>query len=195
MIRIVCKRAVARSTFPVPLSLRPAWQLQDQSFFHSSRMAENQLIIGGLAVLGTAVTLRYAVAAYETYKQNQPAVTDQPPAEEANQEEVKSKTGARAEPRAEAQSSARKTTSSSGNPADSLFSSWFARNFYDGGFEEKMTKREAALILGVRESAAVERVKEAHRRMLILNHPDKGGSVFITAKINEAKDLLLKGKQ
>lgn len=76
-----------------------------------------------------------------------------------------------------------------------FFSSFFARNFYDGGFEEKMTKREAALILGVRESAAIERVKDAHRRVLIINHPDKGGSAFLAAKINEAKDLLLKGKQ
>ena len=57
-----------------------------------------------------------------------------------------------------------------------------------------MTKREAALILGVRESATAERIKEAHRRILIINHPDKGGSAYLGAKINEAKDLLLKGK-
>lgn len=149
-------------------------------------------------MLGTAVTLRYAVAAFETYKQNQPAVAEKSPGdspEEGKQEEVKPKVETRADARAESQPSAKKAASSSANPADSLFSSWFARNFYDGGFEEKMTKREAALILGVRESATVERVKEAHRRMLILNHPDKGGSVFITTKVNEAKDLLLKGRQ
>ena len=76
---------------------------------------------------------------------------------------------------------------------------WFdrmmgARNHYDGGFEDKMTKREAALILGIRESAPVDKVKEAHRRVLLLNHPDRGGSEFLAAKINEAKDLLLKGR-
>ena len=71
---------------------------------------------------------------------------------------------------------------------------WFAKNFYDGGFQDKMTKREAALILGVRESASLERVKEAHRRVLIQNHPDRGGSPYIAAKVNEAKELLLKGK-
>lgn len=76
----------------------------------------------------------------------------------------------------------------------SFFSSWFVKGFYEGGFEEKMTKREAALILGVRESATPERIKEAHRRILILNHPDRGGSALIAAKVNEAKDLLMKGK-
>ena len=57
-----------------------------------------------------------------------------------------------------------------------------------------MTKREAALILGVRESAATERVKDAHRKILLLNHPDRGGSAYVAAKVNEAKDLLLKGR-
>lgn len=81
-----------------------------------------------------------------------------------------------------------------GNRA-SFGSDWFARTFYDGGFEEKMNKREAALILGVRESAVASRIKDAHRKILLLNHPDRGGSVYIAAKINEAKDLLLKGKK
>jgi hypothetical protein len=43
-----------------------------------------------------------------------------------------------------------------------------------GGFQSEMTRREAALILGLRESAAEERVKEAHRRIMIANHPDSG---------------------
>ena len=44
-----------------------------------------------------------------------------------------------------------------------------ARNFYDGPFEDVMTRREAALILGVRESASAERIRNAHRKLLILN--------------------------
>ena len=59
----------------------------------------------------------------------------------------------------------------------------------------QMTRKEAALILGVRESSAAKRIKEAHRKLLILNHPDTGGSTFIAGKINEAKELLLKGKK
>lgn len=36
-----------------------------------------------------------------------------------------------------------------------------------------------------------ERVKEAHRRIMIANHPDAGGSSYIAAKVNEAKDMML----
>ena len=49
-----------------------------------------------------------------------------------------------------------------------------------------MTRREAALILGVRETATAKRIKDAHRRMTRINHPDFGGSAFLTAKVNEA---------
>ncbi|KAI5064170.1 hypothetical protein GOP47_0020840 [Adiantum capillus-veneris] len=38
------------------------------------------------------------------------------------------------------------------------------RRFYEGGFQPTMTRREAALILGVRESVAQAKVKEAHRK-------------------------------
>jgi len=67
--------------------------------------------------------------------------------------------------------------------------------YYEGGFEEQMTRKEAALILGVRESSTAKRIKEAHRKLLILNHPDTGGSTYMAGKINEAKELLLKGKK
>ena len=53
-----------------------------------------------------------------------------------------------------------------------------------------MTRREASLILGVSPSAAAKRVAESHKKVMLLNHPDRGGSPFIAAKINEAKDLL-----
>jgi DnaJ family protein C protein 19 len=53
-----------------------------------------------------------------------------------------------------------------------------------------MSKREASLILGVREFARPEQIKDAHRRIMIANHPDRGGSPFLATKINEAKALL-----
>ena len=72
------------------------------------------------------------------------------------------------------------------------FGSLFAnKGFYEGGFEEVMTKREAALILGIRESASREKVREAHQRLMRLNHPDTGGSEYMAQKINEAKEKLL----
>ncbi|EEH55216.1 uncharacterized protein MICPUCDRAFT_19303 [Micromonas pusilla CCMP1545] len=68
------------------------------------------------------------------------------------------------------------------------------RAFYQGGFEPQMTRREAALILGVRRSAAKAKVLAAHRKVMIANHPDAGGSDYVATKINEAKGLLLGGR-
>lgn len=65
-----------------------------------------------------------------------------------------------------------------------------SRRFYEGGFQQAMTRREAALILGVREKAAIEKIKEAHRRVMVANHPDAGGSHYLASKINEAKEIL-----
>mmetsp|Transcript_21487 Transcript_21487/g.36644 ORF Transcript_21487/g.36644 Transcript_21487/m.36644 type:complete len:110 (-) Transcript_21487:855-1184(-) len=70
------------------------------------------------------------------------------------------------------------------------------RAFYKGGFESTMTRMEATRILGLRDSANEEKIKEAHRRIMIANHPDSGGSSYIAAKVNAAKDMLLgKNKQ
>lgn len=42
-----------------------------------------------------------------------------------------------------------------------------------------------------REGAAAEKVREAHRRVMVANHPDAGGSHYLASKINEAKDVML----
>ncbi|KAM9710299.1 dnaJ homolog subfamily C member 15 [Menidia menidia] len=62
-------------------------------------------------------------------------------------------------------------------------------SYYKGGFEQKMSRREASLVLGISPTSTKSKVREAHRRIMVLNHPDKGGSPYLAAKINEAKDL------
>ena len=70
-----------------------------------------------------------------------------------------------------------------------FFGSW-GKRYYEGGFEDKMTRREASRILGCRASATKERINKRYRILMRLNHPDLGGSPFLTAKVNEAKVLL-----
>ncbi|XP_027197343.2 mitochondrial import inner membrane translocase subunit TIM14 [Dermatophagoides pteronyssinus] len=78
----------------------------------------------------------------------------------------------------------------------SIPSSAFSNNkYYRGGFEPKMTRREAGLILGISPSANKNKVRESHKRIMLLNHPDRGGSPYIAAKINEAKDYLDKNSR
>lgn len=45
---------------------------------------------------------------------------------------------------------------------------------YKGGFHATMNRREAGLILGVKQNATKEEIRARHRKLMIFNHPDNG---------------------
>ena len=55
-----------------------------------------------------------------------------------------------------------------------------------------MTRHEAHQVLGLNSGASADEIKEAYRRLIANLHPDHGGSSYLAAKINQAKDVLLR---
>ena len=84
---------------------------------------------------------------------------------------------------------------------DRRFPDWRERSFGDddfahgrgggGGGEPAMDEARACDILGLRPGASEEEIKAAHRRLMTRLHPDHGGSNYLAAEINRAKDYLL----
>ena len=60
-----------------------------------------------------------------------------------------------------------------------------------GGSGRAMTRDEAYAILGLKPGADEQAVKAAHRHLMASFHPDRGGSDYLAALINRARDCLL----
>jgi hypothetical protein len=149
------------------------------------------LVMGLGSIAATAKAGQYAVASYKEWKENQP---EEP--EESSSSKDQDGDGDGDQQQRKANTNTKTSKEKQNEKREHIFSNLFniGTKYYEGGFEDKMTKGEAALILGVRPSSTEKRIKEAHRKLLILNHPDTGGSTFLSGKLNEAKDLLIKAK-
>ncbi|MBB6522210.1 hypothetical protein [Pseudoteredinibacter isoporae] len=58
--------------------------------------------------------------------------------------------------------------------------------------ESQIDRQQALQILNLTDNPSREDIIQAHRKMMQKNHPDQGGSDYLAAMLNQAKDLLLK---
>lgn len=54
-----------------------------------------------------------------------------------------------------------------------------------------MSRAEALDILGLEEGAGADEIEDAYKALIMKNHPDQGGTDWLAARLNEARDTLL----
>jgi len=69
-----------------------------------------------------------------------------------------------------------------------------ARRETGGSSGGTMDRQEALEVLGLERNASEDDIRAAHKRLMKRFHPDHGGSSYLAARINQAKDTLLGGR-
>ena len=59
------------------------------------------------------------------------------------------------------------------------------------GSGARMSRAEAFDVLGLEEGASADDVEAAYKNLIVKNHPDQGGTDWLAARLNEARDVLL----
>ena len=65
------------------------------------------------------------------------------------------------------------------------------RNFKNPSYSKPMNKKEALEILGLNSNASKNEILKRYQDLMKINHPDKGGSEWVTKKLNQARETLL----
>ena len=67
----------------------------------------------------------------------------------------------------------------------------FLKNPKNNKFSKNIDEQEAFEILGLKKGASRKEIIDKYQELMKKNHPDKGGSDWITKKLNKARDILL----
>lgn len=131
-------------------------------------------IIVGLGVTGLALTAKATISAYRQFIKLTPSMV-------ATLNNIKLTND---------------YASSSINKSDPnyIHYQYLRRKYPNRSFLAPMTEQEALLILGIEGDDILnvdkKMVRDRYRKLMVLNHPDKQGSKYISQKINEAKGVL-----
>lgn len=90
----------------------------------------------------------------------------------------------------------RETTTVSDHNGQASHIRYLRSRFDATGFEHNMTEQEALLVLGIEAGDIAgltkENLRQRYRKLMVMNHPDRQGSVYMSQKINQAKEILEK---